>query len=243
MSCFTCCAHPTGPSGDFVPFVASSSPADASSRVIRGDEVEPAPLQTTFLDAGPALLGNARRAKELHGFTAQLQLTKGQGPGAALDITLAQHLRIDRIDPTGAMATYNAGVPEDRRICEGDFVVPATGDSANGRDLFLAMMEGGLVDLEIRRPNVFTVDGIDKSKGLMGLDLCIHPRSSSVFIRHVLRKGLVQDHNTKNPELRVLDGDLIIGVNGQRGTSADLAKILGSSERLELTIARPRELV
>jgi len=172
-------------------------------------------------------------------FTARVEFSQGQALGLAFDVTQREYLRVNRVDRRGPIAEYNRCVEEWAHIREGDCVVGVNRQRGDAMEQMLVINAGGPMDLEILRPLSFTVTGLDKSKGKLGLDVVYYDFSTAAYIRSVAPAGLVRSHNEVNPALEVRDGDLIIAVNGQRGNSWDLVRLIQSADCLELTISRP----
>lgn len=175
------------------------------------------------------------------GFIVRAQFAKGQTLGMSFDIVQSENLRINQVESVGPIADYNQGVPEDLRVREGDYIMSVNSETGDARAKLAAMYAGGTCVLEIRRPHSFEVSGLDKSQGRLGLDLTFHGKSTAAYIKKVFVDGLIQEYNQAHPERQVRSGDLIVAVNGQRGVSRDLVQMIGSSQKLELTIVRPQD--
>jgi hypothetical protein len=67
----------------------------------------------------------------------------------------------------------------------------------------------------------------------------------SIVITNILRlgEGVFPEWNENNPDDRVVPGDHIVEVNGNRGTGADLLNALRSEEELQIKMLRPGEVV
>lgn len=181
-------------------------------------------------------------ALEKLAFEATLVLVRGEPLGINIDLSEGHHLRISKVEEEGQVVKYNAGVKEDERIRDGDFIVAVNSMRANSKGMMQALHNIGSVDLSLRRPHEFTVAKLDKEGGggSLGLDLTYQAKSVSVVIKDVLPSGAVQVWNSScSPIEEIKPNDHILCVNGFRGTARQLVQAMNESSVLELLLSRP----
>merc|ERR1712039_519094 len=150
-------------------------------------------------------------------------------------------LRICRIYQNGRIPEYNAGVSPDRQVQVGDFIVGINTISSDAvaQDLVKELKDGGEMRLAIRRPCEFTITGLDKKGGGLGLDLSFHPRGTCAKIRSIFLEGAVPVYNkTVQAEKQVQVNDCIVSVNGKGGSAKEMVETLGASPIVDFVISR-----
>mmetsp|Transcript_91416 Transcript_91416/g.191097 ORF Transcript_91416/g.191097 Transcript_91416/m.191097 type:complete len:259 (+) Transcript_91416:137-913(+) len=187
------------------------------------------------------------------------------GVGLALDFAEGPHLRICGIVPNGPVAKHNSTAHADLQVHPGDFLVqakrcadaegPAASSStagtkepgAVGQDSVAAgivalVQMGGQLELLIRRPFTYKVQGIARGSKGLGLDLSYHAQGTAVAVLAILDGGAIFDYNktvgASSPGA-VQVGDYILEANGESGRIDPLLQGLGA-ETVNLVMARPK---
>jgi len=173
-------------------------------------------------------------------FCANIEFSKTKPFGIALDLCDGAFIRVGRIDKLGPVAEYNESASPREQIGSGDFIMAINAAAGNGKSMIKALQQGGMVNMQVRRPERFTLEGISKGDGAWGLDLTYHSRSSSIVVKQVFRSGAIAAWNETAPdEYNVKPGDYILEVNGLAGNPQDLHALIRNSEVVDLVISRP----
>jgi len=151
-------------------------------------------------------------------------------------------LRICHVYQRGNIPRYNAGVPPDKQVRVGDFIVGINTNTADAaaEDLVKQLKEGGDMRICIRRPVEVTVSQLDKQGGGLGLDLSFHPRGTCAKIRSIFSDGAVPRYNeTVSDDMKIQVNDCIVSVNGKTGSAKEMVEALGSAGIVDFVLARP----
>lgn len=123
---------------------------------------------------------------------------------------------------------YNMTVPSDRKILLDDLVLSVNGH--RGSNTMLESLKSDLIlEVEVARPLLGKVT--IKRDGLpLGLELTTLVDSGCLIVADI-GNGAVAEHNKLAPvDQQLAPNSSIIGVNGQRGTSAELLQFIQASE-------------
>jgi len=165
----------------------------------------------------------------------------GGNPGLGFDIAEGPFLRVCKVVEGGAATLYNDVAPPEERVGEGDFVLEVNGMKGSASAMMLALHSHSGARLLVVRPFAFVVQGLDRSSGPLGLDLCCPPQSRSLEVAEVFETGAIADRNTlaATSWQKVRRHDRIISVNGNTGSSEELLANLQSAPIVSLEVARP----
>mmetsp|Transcript_6117 Transcript_6117/g.16375 ORF Transcript_6117/g.16375 Transcript_6117/m.16375 type:complete len:140 (-) Transcript_6117:85-504(-) len=105
------------------------------------------------------------------------------------------------------------------------------GQEAITRD---ADKQSGAPQSQPREFKITLVKGADQK---IGLDIA---HTGSVFLKvKNVKDGLVKTWNANNPHLTVKNNDMIVEVNGVKGSSEQLLQVIANAPTLEVTVNRP----
>jgi hypothetical protein len=162
---------------------------------------------------------------------------------AGVDTTLGLHVaplknmaRVVRVNSEGALATHNWMSEKEQQVRRHDLLLSVNGHrdlEAMGRSL----QQDLELSLELLRPTELTVT-VERCGQPLGLSLTTLVDSFSLVVASV-HGGATQEYNqTCAEELQLGVGDVIIGVNGSTGRSAELLDIAQSADTVQFTVLR-----
>lgn len=138
---------------------------------------------------------------------------------------------------TGPLTVWNQH-HQDASVSRGDRIVEVNGHRGSAQELITAIKAASSLRLVLGRVEEFRVT-IQRAQGVrhLGLEITQHPQCLQVLS---LSEGPVQRWcQSVEPELQVLPGDLIVEVNGERGTCAQILGVLQSeASTLALVLRR-----
>lgn len=70
---------------------------------------------------------------------------------------------------------------------------------------------------------------IDKTEGKIGMAIAPDTKHDCLSVRKVMDEGLISQWNQENPDKQVIPGDHIVEVQGARGSSQELAKLIATA--------------
>lgn len=159
--------------------------------------------------------------------------------GLACDRVKCGHLFID--DVSDLIKDFNRTAAIQNVVKKGDFLVFVNGIRENSLEMAEELdRTPEKLELELRRSFEFSVVITDTKKKL-GVELSYSKASMSLFIREVAEEGMAAEHNKKNPESAIREGDRVIAVNGITGTASQLLEAYRGENSAVLTICRPIE--
>lgn len=175
-------------------------------------------------------------------FVARLSVKfKEEGVGAVFSDYEGRALRVKDIEVGGPMFWHNQRAPDSEKILVGSVITDVSGTSGSPHALRKALECSGVVDLAVRLPPSFEVQGLSKDGKPLGLCLARHSRAPALVVKGVQEAGVVAEWNSEfaatGADIR--EGDQIISVNGTAGDVEAMRELLSSSQELDLVIKRP----
>lgn len=212
--------------------------------VLQQHEVEPEEPEEHHAEIPAPAPEPVKPPKELKAFTMTITRASVDAPwGLMLDLSGGSLIHVSGVKSTvgSPVLTYNAEVPEDLQMREGDYIVgvndiladtPLVGHNTVAEALGEEMKKSTTVTLHMKRPHVFTAE-VNKNGDPMGLDLNYSNHCSALAIVKV------GDGAVKKSAPEIQAGDRIIAVNGKTGSPDDLLRGIKASDRPVVTLSRP----
>mmetsp|Transcript_120080 Transcript_120080/g.346907 ORF Transcript_120080/g.346907 Transcript_120080/m.346907 type:complete len:229 (-) Transcript_120080:105-791(-) len=153
--------------------------------------------------------------------------------GLRLELFDLSPAHIAEVEAGGAIARYNASVPEELRICRGDYIV-----SVNGKSLSSQMAAtfksptSEALELRVKRPSLSTVTA-SRNGRRWGMMLKYDKNGASVLVTSLDADGAL---SLDGVGIRV--GDRILSVNSKSGSVEQLLAELQVSDEVELILSR-----
>lgn len=154
--------------------------------------------------------------------------------GLTLDIT-STGLMILEIGE-GAVQKHNTTAREDNKVKVNDVIV-SVGVESDTAGMLTVMANTKQYTLEIVRPCVTKIT-VEKLSNRLGLNLRYTPGSRCMEIMDIFDGDVFRYNLGAPPELQVLAGCLIGGVNGASGSAKNMLRQLKKVTKVELTVLR-----
>mmetsp|Transcript_132790 Transcript_132790/g.331282 ORF Transcript_132790/g.331282 Transcript_132790/m.331282 type:complete len:155 (-) Transcript_132790:44-508(-) len=136
-------------------------------------------------------------------------------------------------DERTPLGKYNAGVPEDRRIRPGDYIMEVNGERESAQVMNGALRNVDKLDLLVLRPNTWQRQITKDPTSGVGLELSHARGTSSLVIQEVREGGVV---SREAPEVQ--PGDRITAVDGVTGTPDKLMRTIAASTKPVIQFSR-----
>jgi hypothetical protein len=145
----------------------------------------------------------------------------------------------------GLVNSYNANARldpnTDREVREGDFIIPISypeGETTDVEALEAVLRRTRRLQLVVRRPFEFS---LEVTKRPIGMEVKPVDRRHWCMVSGIEEDGPIAEWNRARGlgQAQVAIGDHIIQVNGQRGTSRDLVRLLRDQKAARLVLQRP----
>jgi len=164
-------------------------------------------------------------------------------------VTASLGLQLDAADRTtlyicamvglnGPVAAYNATVGEDEQISVGDYIYAVNGIQGSAVKMLSRLQSTLVLDLEVRKPLLWTVVLPREAKQPVGLELSFAKEGRSLVVDKVTEGPCVQ-WNEENPHLGVQRYDHIISINGVEGETSVLLEVLATPGLVTFGMSRP----
>lgn len=237
MSCGICCSDSAAEVQ--IPLVGMSALSPHSS----SDDSDATTKASTASDDRFDIFGKvrpARSSKDGKAFVATLAI-KEDGVGAVFSDYEGRALRVKYISVGGSVFWHNQKSPESEKILVGSLITDVSGASGSSRALRKALDCSGTVDVSVRQPPTFAVEGLSKGDRPLGLCLTRHSRASVLVVKEVQEGGVVAAWNDELAAMGtdIRCGDQITSVNGTAGNIDAMRQLLSASDVLDLVILRP----
>mmetsp|Transcript_118333 Transcript_118333/g.339602 ORF Transcript_118333/g.339602 Transcript_118333/m.339602 type:complete len:252 (-) Transcript_118333:59-814(-) len=165
-------------------------------------------------------------------FTVELTRPDVGAPwGATFDSSAGGMIHIAAVSLSGPVTEYNKTAPDDCCVLQDDCVVDIDGHG-DAQEMINLLRERTSVTLRVSRPHIFR-QTVQKAGGSLGLALRHAVGGSALFVGEVIWGGA-----TCANAADVATGDLIVAVNGRRGSAEDLLSAIRACDAPVLTIAR-----
>jgi len=142
----------------------------------------------------------------------------------------------------GLVATFNKGQPEDGIVQAGDRITEVNGYRGNSEELIRTIRSSQTICMTIRRLVEFTVT-VSVSKLSRRLGINVMQGGCSLTVLGLTDGPFSQWNSCVNQDLKVQPGDLVVEVNGVRGTAETLRQAIEQGRdklRMSFVVERGR---
>jgi len=140
----------------------------------------------------------------------------------------------------GLVATFNRGQPDDVFVQAGDRIAEVNGSRGNSEELIHTIRSSQTVCMTIRRLVEFTVT-VSKLSRRLGIN--VMQGGCSLTVLGLTEGPFTQWNSCVNQDLKVQPGDLVVEVDGVRGTAETLLQAIhtgGDNLRMSFVVERGR---